>query len=109
MSTGIENESVVDLVTVDNSGEEIAFIMIASAPWTEDQVLALQAKTQAYIDLVESGQFLRDHPSAKGKRIRFQLDTSYPLTELAAEFVRVASEQWLKPLGLRFVVYESMK
>lgn len=106
MAIGIENPTAVDLVTMDPLGEEVALIMVATEPWTDEKVLALQSKTKSYLDYIESGQFRSAYPDASAKRVRIQLDTSYPLSKVAGEFVSVASEQWLKPLGLRFVVEE---
>jgi hypothetical protein len=101
---GIENSSSLDLVTISKSGEEVALIMVAAEPWTEAKVLALQAKTQSYLTYVESGGLARDYPASVGKRLRFQLDTTHPLSELAQRFVSVASTEWCNPVGIRFVV-----
>ena len=106
MASGIENSSSIDLVTFDAVEEEVALIMIATNPWTEVEVLALQAKTQFYLDCVEGGELLGRYPLAKGKRLRFQLDASFSLSTLAKEFLEIAEEQWCKPLGIRFVVHE---
>ena len=106
MATGIEHPSVVDLVTLDSTSQEVALIMVAAAPWTDDKVLELQAKTNAYLTYYESGQLWKAYPDLVGKRVRIQLDTSYPLSELANQFANVATEEWLKPLGLRFAILE---
>jgi hypothetical protein len=104
MPVGIENSSSLDLVTMSKSGEEVALIMVAAEPWTEQKVFALQAKTQSYLTYVESGGLARDYPTSVGKRLRFQLDTAYPLSELAQRFVSVASTEWCNPVGINFVV-----
>jgi hypothetical protein len=106
MPTGIENASVVDLVTVDPKTTQHALIMIAVEPWTDDKVLALQAKTQAYLSFVESGELVKRYPGATGKPLRFQLDTAYELSGMAAQFVAVAERDWLAPVGIEFRVNE---
>ena len=80
--------------------------MVASEPWDDEKVLALQAKTKSYLSFVEEGQFLRTYPDAEGKKLSFQLDTVHPLSQVAASFVENASRQWLEPLGISFSVHE---
>ena len=104
MAVGIENPSSLDLVTMSKSGEEVALIMVAAAPWTDEKVVALQAKTQSYLAYVESGSLARDYPGSVGKRLRLQLDTSHPLSELAQRFISIASAEWCAPVGISFVV-----
>ena len=106
MATGIEKANVVDLLTVDPKTGQHALIMVASEPWTDERVLALQAKTQAYLSFVESGELVRLYPGASGKSLRFQLDTAYALSGLAAKFVAAAKREWLAPVGIEFLVNE---
>jgi hypothetical protein len=104
MPAGIEVANVVDVVT--NTGREVALIVVAVHPWTDEQVLALQSKVKLYLAYLESGQMLRDYPAAKGLPVRFQLDTTHPLSPLANRFVAVATDTWLRPIGVRFSVVE---
>jgi hypothetical protein len=104
VAVGIEHPSVLDLVTMSKSGEEVALVMVAAAPWTEEEVLALQAKTQSYLSYIESGALGRDYPSAVGKRVRLQLDTTHALSEMAQRFVSLANAEWCEPAGISFVV-----
>jgi hypothetical protein len=104
MASGISNPSVVDVVTVDPKSDEYAMIMIATEPWSDKMVLALQAKTQTYLSFVEAGELIKQYPAANGKTLRFQLDTSYELSASAAKFVAVASREWLQPMGIEFRV-----
>ena len=104
MPVGIEHSSTIDLVTIAESGDEVALIMIAVEPWTEDKVLALQAKTQAYLAYLESGGLVSKYPNLAGKRLRLQLDSSHALSELAERFVAVANAEWCEPIGIRFLV-----
>jgi len=104
VAVGIENSSSLDLVTMSKSGEEVALIMVAAEPWTDEKVIALQAKTQSYLAYVESGRLARDYPSSVGKRLKLQLDTTHPLSELAQRFISMASVEWCAPVGISFVV-----
>ena len=104
---GIEETSILDLVTCDEANRVVALIMIATQPWTEERVLALQSKTQRYLDFVESGELSRAYPEAQGMRVRLQLDASFALTELAKQFVVTAEREWCRPLGIQFVVEEN--
>jgi hypothetical protein len=104
VAVGIEYSSALDLVTMSKSGDEVALIMVAAAPWTDEKVLALQAKTQSYLSYIESGALARDYPSSVGKRLRLQLDATHPLSELAQRFVSVANADWCEPVGISFIV-----
>jgi hypothetical protein len=104
VATGIEHPSTLDLVTMSKSGEEVTLVMVSEAPWTEEKVLALQAKVQSYLTYVESGALACDYPTSVGKKVRLQLDASHALSELAQRFVTVANEEWCEPLGISFLV-----
>ena len=104
MGVGIEYSTTLDLVTLSESGDEAALIMVAAEPWTDEKVLALQAKTQAYLTYIESGGMARDYPNTVGKRLRLQLDTTHPLSELAKRFIAVAKAEWCEPVGIAFLV-----
>lgn len=102
MAIGIEDATTIDLVTADQG--EVALIMVASNPWTDESVLALQSKTQAYLHYIDSGALAKDYPQSRGLRVRLQLDAAHPLSPMARRFVEVASEQWLQPMGMTFLV-----
>jgi hypothetical protein len=105
-ASGIENPGIVDLVSRDKGGAEYSLIMVASQPWDDEKILALQAKTKSYLSYVEEGQFLRMYPDAKGKPLLFQLSTVHPLSEPANAFIETVRRLWLDPLKIGFRICE---
>lgn len=100
----LEQAEVIDLVTESPSGE-INLIMSDTERWdgSPERVLQLQDKLNTYYAFVDSGQLYELHPQARGRPIRFQLDTLEPLdptTQAAAdEAARSLAEE-----GIHFVV-----
>jgi hypothetical protein len=105
-ANGIEHPTVIDLVSRGKDGAHYSLIMVASGPWDDDKVLALQAKTKSYLSYVEQGQFLRMYPDADGKPLFFHLSTVHPLSQAANPFVDLARRHWLEALGIGFKVEE---
>jgi hypothetical protein len=108
MATGIENPATLDLVTTTKHGD-VVLVMVATEPWSEEKVLALQSKTQAYLDYIDSGGLVTDYPQSRGMNVRLQLDTTYPPSALAKQFIERATTQWLQPLGIPFSILEMPK
>lgn len=106
MASGIENSEVVDLVARDADGSHYSLVMVASEPWSDEGVLALQSKIKSYLSFIEEGQFLRTYPDAQGKRLSLQLDTVHPLPHAAKTFIDAATRQWLEPLGITIRIHE---
>ncbi|MFO1190862.1 MAG: DUF6572 domain-containing protein [Rhodoferax sp.] len=104
MTPGIENPAMLDLVT--SSKDEVILIMVATEPWGDEKVLALQSKTQAYLEYLDSGCLLKDYPQSRDMKVRLQLDSTYPISPMAKQFIEVATAQWLRPLGIPFSVVE---
>ena len=106
MASGIANTNTLDVITHDQLTGEYALIMVASEPWTAEQVLALQAKTKAYLMFLENGQVFQHYPEIRGKPIRFQLDTSHPASAIVRQFIERATAEWLTEFGIRFTIVE---
>jgi hypothetical protein len=101
---GVGDASRVDLVTESPSGE-IALIMSETRPWdgSPERLLELQNKLNTYYAFVESGELYERYPQAKGRPLRFQLDTLEPL-DPATQQVAEEVERSLAEEGIRFVV-----
>ena len=57
----------------------------------ERHLLALQAKLNAYLGFVESGQIYENYPAAAGKALRIDIVTRYPVPEAALSFLEQAA------------------
>jgi hypothetical protein len=105
MSSGIENSSVVDLVTHDPGTDEYVVIMIESRPWSNspqrlDQLLA---KINTYVHFIENGDLYRHFPQAEGKPVRIQLDCNAPPAGESDKLITQA-QQLLLQRGIDFSV-----
>lgn len=95
---------VIDLVTESPSGE-IVLIMSDTDDWdgSPERVLQLQNKLNTYHAFVDSGQLYDLHPQARGRPIRFQLDTLEAL-DPAAQALADEAARSLAEEGIDFVV-----
>lgn len=103
--TGVQNPTVIDLVTYDPGSGEFALIMTETRPWdgSADRVLELQAKINKYLSFALDGQMERQHPGSVGKPIRLQLDCVNQLDPETGHFIELVREK-LRGEGIRFVV-----
>jgi len=102
---GVQNPTVIDLVTYDSKSGEFALIMTETRPWdgSADRVLALQQKINNYLSFALDGQLEREHPGSVGKPIRLQLDCACPPDPETGRFIDLVREK-LRGEGIRFVV-----
>jgi len=100
----LDQPDVVDLVTESPAGE-IALIMSDTGRWdgSPERVLQLQDKLNTYVEFVESGELYERYPEARGRPIRFQLDTLEPLDPTTRRLTDEAARS-LAEDGIRFVV-----
>jgi hypothetical protein len=104
MAAGIEHPNVVDLVTVDGSGE-YALIMIETRPWTNssEQLQQLREKINTYAMFALDEGMVATYPQSAGQPLRFQLDCADPPTAEAAQLIETAGRR-LSEHKIRFVV-----
>ena len=86
---GIEDPSVIDVITRDEQADEYVLIMIASRPWTdsEKQLNQLLSKVNTYLVFALDEGLLARFPDAAGKAIRLQLDCVAPPTKAVQELL----------------------
>jgi hypothetical protein len=103
--TGVQNPSLIDLVTYDPESGEFALIMTETRPWdgSADRVLELQQKINNYLSFALDGQLERQHPGSVGKAIRLQLDCVSPPDPKTGHFIDLVREK-LRGERIRFVV-----
>ena len=102
---GVQNPTVIDLVTYDSKSGEFALIMTETRPWdgSADRVLELQEKINNYLSFALDGRLERQHPGSVGKPIRIQLDCVSPPDPETGHFVELVREK-LRAEDIRFVV-----
>jgi hypothetical protein len=102
---GVQNPTIIDLVTYDSKSGEFALIMTETRPWdgSADRVLELQEKINNYLAFALDGQLERQHPGSVGKPIRLQLDCVGPPDPETGHFINLVREK-LRGEGIRFVV-----
>jgi hypothetical protein len=99
---GLEDSSTVDAVGVER--ESGAFVLTLLDSWTWDEpehhLMALQAKLEAYLDFIESGEIYSACPDAREKEIVIDVISRVSLpaegTELLERLVTVAGEMGVR-------------
>jgi hypothetical protein len=71
----------------------VSLAIIDGWDWSDEagHLLALQSKLNAYFDFVQSGQIFEARPGARGKKLRIDFLTKYPLPDKAERFLKIAS------------------
>ena len=90
----LDTPSTIDALSDDKDGAAVSLAIIDGWDWSDEaqHLVALQAKLNAYFDFVQSGQIFETRPGARGKRLRIDLLTKYPLPDKAERFLQIASQ-----------------
>jgi len=93
-ASGIENPSVLDLVTHDPKTDEYALIMVETREWddSDQQLEQLQAKINNYLHFALDGALAKTYPQATGKPVRIQVDCPRQPKGKTADFLARAEE-----------------
>jgi len=99
----VEQPAVIDLVAHNPERDEATLAMVEHREWSDRGALLpdLQAKLNTYLAYVTEGQLWKDFPALQGKPVHIQLFAAAPPTVHELEFLRLASEQHLRPEGIR--------
>ncbi len=102
----LEKTDVIDLVALSATGDEIQLCLIATDQWDAqgNRTLQLQAKLKNYVAFAVDGQLERQHPEAKGKRIKIKIDSEYPLGAAERQLIEAARQHWCTPENIELVV-----
>jgi hypothetical protein len=89
----LDTSSSIDALSDDKDGAAVSLAIIDGWDWSNEaeHLLALQTKLNAYFDFVQSGQIFEVRPGARGKKLRIDLLTKYPLPDKAVQFLQIAS------------------
>lgn len=90
----LDTLDTIDALSDDKDGSGVSLAIIDGWDWSDEarHLFALQAKLNAYFDFVQSGQIFEARPAARGKKLRIDLLTKYPLPEKASKFIGIASQ-----------------
>jgi hypothetical protein len=89
----IDDPNTVDGIGTETSTEEIVLVISDHLDWTDPQahLAALQDKANAYLGFIESGDIYQNYPDARGRRIRIDLITEFPIpAEVARHFSAIS-------------------
>ena len=102
---GIDDTTVIDVVSHDPTSDEYVLHMVEGRPWGVDPLQGawLQEKINAYAGFVLDGTLVANYPEIEGRALCFQLDCAEPPTGEFEAITRVATEQ-LARLGIGFRV-----
>ena len=86
----LDQPNKVDAIGLDNETDQTVLTIADSWDWNNEpkHLIALQAKLNAYLEFIESGQVWDEYPTAKGKNLR--IDVVFRFPALAHDFRRPA-------------------
>lgn len=89
---GLENVSVVDAAGTETASCCVVLSIVDSWDWSDENahLFALQSKLNSYFGFIESGQVHERYPASKGKPVRIDLISHYPLPPTAVDFLNIA-------------------
>jgi hypothetical protein len=102
---GVQNPSVIDLITVDPASGRLRLVMVERRAWGTDpqQLRQIEEKINRYMGYVLDGFLLEHHPEYQGKEVEIQLECAEPPHAEAARFVEAAGHA-IRSHGLDLVV-----
>jgi hypothetical protein len=86
----VEQEDVVDAIGVDKISDDVMLTISDHLDWSNinSHLLLLQAKLNAYINFVDSGELVEQYPNAIGKAVVYDIVAQYPFCPEALAFFR---------------------
>ncbi|WP_420843048.1 DUF6572 domain-containing protein [Geothrix alkalitolerans] len=100
----VDQPNVIDIVAI-RPGEPLTRLVIADhLDWTleDEHLLALQAKLNAYLAFVESGQLSREYPGTGGNLVRIEVAFLHEPSQQAKENFLPKAAQIIEKAGLSF-------
>lgn len=101
---GVQNASIIDLVTHDPRTDEFALIMVETREWdrSKERMLELHRKVINYLRFALEGEMVRKFPESIDKPVRIQLNYFHPPDIETEEFFKELAKQ-MQTHGIRFV------
>jgi hypothetical protein len=88
-NVSLDTTNSVDAIGIETSSDLAVLTIADSWDWEDVQshLTALQAKFNAYLEFIESGQIWESYPRAVGRRISIDLVSRFPLPKAAVDFL----------------------
>jgi hypothetical protein len=99
----VEETEAVDVISVDKQTGEVILTVSDHLEWSDNlkHQIVLQAKLNAYLRFVESGEILERYPKAKDRRVVFRVVFKFAPDQEAKQFLGRA-QQVVESAGIGF-------
>jgi hypothetical protein len=89
---GVQNPTIVDLITVEPETEKVVLVMIERRPWgaVPEQFGQIEEKINRYMGYVLDGFLVQHYPQYEGRPVVLRLDCAEEPQGEAARFVAAA-------------------
>lgn len=89
----VEQANVIDTIGIDPVTGSVTMTATDHLEWESDEhLLLLQNKLNAYLAFVESGEIFETYPAAVGKSVKFDVVCKFPPDDKALQFFALCSE-----------------
>jgi hypothetical protein len=102
----MQKHQQIDFVAHDPKSDRVVLSMVETRSWGEHGALLpdFQEKLNTYLGYVLGGQLTKDYPAMKGKKIKFLLQTKFPLGEREEELIEIVKKKYLDPRDIEWAV-----
>ena len=79
----VNQKDKIDFIGVDKKSGTCILTISDHLDWkhSSEHLLNLQSKINAYLEFIDSGQFLTDFPDSKGRNIRIEITGQHAIPE----------------------------
>jgi hypothetical protein len=101
----VENSKSIDFVGVERESGDVVLTVSNHLEWSCDHLPLLQAKLNAYIVFVESGELIETYKAATGRKVRIDVACRFEPDEAGRRFLaQVKTALSEIGIGFRYVV-----
>jgi hypothetical protein len=103
---GVQNPTIVDLITTEPDSEKVVLVMIERRPWgaAPEQFGQIEEKINRYLGYVLDGFLVQQYPQYEGRPVLIRLDCAEEPHGEAARFVAAAGHA-IASHGLELAVH----
>jgi hypothetical protein len=94
-ATAKDRTGVIDVIAQDPKTDEVVLVMNKPDEWddSDEQLLALQERFNAYVSFLLDGEMASDHPNLAGKPARIELRCAHMPDTCALELLGLIHDQ----------------